>query len=93
MDTDDKAEDAPEAEGEEKAAAASEPTSFQMANPSRVLPDQEKFIRFKTPATRFMPMKRQAAAGFIVLKDSQPGELAHTSTPTPPPPPPPPSLL
>lgn len=74
METDEKAGEAAASEAGPKPAAAPEASSFQMANPSRVLPDQEKFIRFKTPAARFVPMKRAAAAGFVVLKDSQPGE-------------------
>ncbi|KAK9822620.1 hypothetical protein WJX74_011008 [Apatococcus lobatus] len=82
METDEKAgEGAASAEAGAKPAAAPEASSFQMANPSRVLPDQEKFIRFKTPAARFAPMKRHAAAGFVVLKDSQPDKpVEYTST-------------
>ena len=74
METDEKAGEAAASEAEPKPATAPEASSFQMPNPSRVLPDQEKFIRFKSPAARFVPMKRAAAAGFVVLKDSQPGE-------------------
>lgn len=74
METDEQAGEAAASEAGPKPPATPESSSFQMANPSRVLPDQEKFIRFKTPAARFVPMKRAAAAGFVVLKDSQPGE-------------------
>ncbi len=38
--------------------------------------EHEKCICFKTPATWFIPLKRQAAAGFIVLKDSQPDQYS-----------------
>ncbi len=75
--TDEKTEEAAAEAGEKAAAATPEASSFQVANPSRVLPEQEKFIRFKTPGARFIPLKRQAAAGFVVLKDSQPGQYQY----------------
>lgn len=52
-------------EGKEKAA-----TSEILHNPSRVLPAQEKYIRF-LDESRYVPI-RKAASGFVVLLDTKP---------------------
>lgn len=54
-------------EGKEKA-----PTSETLHNPARVLPPQEKYIRFLDDS-RYVPI-RKAASGFVVLLDTKPEE-------------------
>ena len=60
-----------------------EPTFEILTNPARVVPGQEKFIKFLEDS-RYAPVKA-AASGFILLKDLRPTEpevLALTDAPT-----------
>jgi 26S proteasome regulatory subunit N2 len=62
---------APAADG--AAAAAPKEEAFTvLQNPARVVPAQERFIRFDD-AGRYRPVKR-AGAGVVMLKDTTPGE-------------------
>ena len=81
--------DAPKPKEEVEAAAKAEPepepepSSEQKENPSRVVPLQERCIRFD-PAGRFVPVKPGACSGILVLKDTRPGEpvdLVATTAP------------
>ena len=59
-----------------------EPSSEVLQNPARVLPAQEKYIRFSDDS-RYTPICK-AAAGFVLLKDRTPElpeELALTEAP------------
>uniref|UniRef100_A0ACD5UEP0 Uncharacterized protein n=1 Tax=Avena sativa TaxID=4498 RepID=A0ACD5UEP0_AVESA len=56
----------------EKKAPEPEPTFQILANPARVLPAQEKFIKF-IEDSRYVPV-RPAPSGFILLRDTQPTE-------------------
>jgi 26S proteasome regulatory subunit N2 len=65
--------------GEDKAAAPDAPAapkedapSTVLQNPARVVPAQERFVRFDD-AGRYRPVKR-CGAGVVLLKDTQPGE-------------------
>jgi len=69
-------------EGGEKKEDEPEPESEILTNPSRVTPQQEKFISFD-PAARFIPCesstsgnkeKSRVGRGFVVLKDQTPEE-------------------
>eukprot|EP00475_Leptophrys_vorax_P035046 TRINITY_DN5735_c1_g2_i2.p1 TRINITY_DN5735_c1_g2~~TRINITY_DN5735_c1_g2_i2.p1 ORF type:complete len:358 (-),score=35.24 TRINITY_DN5735_c1_g2_i2:163-1083(-) len=79
--------DAMEVEGADGSAAAAEkkapePTSEILHNPARVLPAQEKYIRFPD-SCRYTPI-RKASSGFVLLKDKEPGlpeEYALTDGP------------
>lgn len=79
----DKADDKPDAmdteggvKGEETKEAPKpkeiEPTSFKLENPARVVPGQRRFVAF-LPDSRWQPV-RAAPSGFVVLKDTTPGE-------------------
>ncbi|MQL74860.1 hypothetical protein Taro_007243 [Colocasia esculenta] len=65
-----------------------EPSSETIVNPARVLPAQEKYIRF-LEGSRYVPVKqkytnRPAPSGFVLLRDLQPTEaevLALTDAP------------
>lgn len=60
-----------------------EPTSETLTNPARVVPAQEKYIRFKEDS-RYTPVK-SAASGFVLLRDLRPSEpeiLSLTDTPS-----------
>ncbi|KAI3706236.1 hypothetical protein L6452_23838 [Arctium lappa] len=73
--------DSPAAEKEKKAEP--EPTFEILTNPARVVPGQEKFIKFLEDS-RYAPVKA-AASGFVLLKDLRPTEpevLALTDAPT-----------
>lgn len=73
--------DSPAAEKEKKAEP--EPTFEILTNPARVVPAQEKFIKFLEDS-RYAPVKA-AASGFVLLKDLRPTEpevLALTDAPT-----------
>ena len=65
------------AEGEAKAAKkkkAPEPTSFALANPSRVTPEQEQHVSFNLEQ-RYVPVNpRSKPAGIVVLIDRTPDE-------------------
>ncbi|KQJ84467.1 26S proteasome non-ATPase regulatory subunit 1 homolog A [Brachypodium distachyon] len=56
----------------EKKAPEPEPTFQILANPARVVPAQEKFIKF-IEGSRYVPVK-PAPSGFILLRDTQPTE-------------------
>jgi 26S proteasome regulatory subunit N2 len=56
----------------EKKAPEPEATFQILVNPARVLPAQEKFIRF-IEDSRYVPV-RPAPSGFILLRDTQPTE-------------------
>jgi len=59
-----------------------EPTFEILTNPARVVPTQEKFIKFLQDS-RYVPVKL-APSGFVLLKDLRPTEpevLAITDTP------------
>jgi 26S proteasome regulatory subunit N2 len=59
-----------------------EPTFEILTNPARVVPAQEKFIKFLQDS-RYVPVKL-APSGFVLLKDLRPTEpevLAITDTP------------
>jgi 26S proteasome regulatory subunit N2 len=67
----------------EKKAPEPEPTFQLLTNPARVIPAQEKFIRF-IEGSRYVPVK-PAPSGFILLRDLQPTEaedLALTDAPS-----------
>ncbi|CAI5480642.1 unnamed protein product [Closterium sp. Yama58-4] len=71
--------DAMEVEGTETTPGAaaeakkpSEPTSEILHNPARVLPAQEKYIKFPDTC-RYAPI-RKPTSGFLLLKDRQPGQ-------------------
>nr|DAD37020.1 TPA_asm: hypothetical protein HUJ06_007661 [Nelumbo nucifera] len=63
--------------------AESEPAFEILTNPARVVPGQEKFIRF-LEESRYVPVKL-APSGFVLLKDQRPTEpevLSLTDTPS-----------
>nr|CAE03647.2 OSJNBa0060N03.12 [Oryza sativa Japonica Group] len=67
----------------EKKAPEPEPTFQILTNPARVIPTQEKFIKF-IEGSRYVPVK-PAPSGFILLQDMQPTEaevLALTDAPS-----------
>jgi 26S proteasome regulatory subunit N2 len=70
--------------GAEKKAVAAEPSSEVLSNPARVVPAQEKFIKFKEDS-RYAPLKlKRGPSGFVMLRDmtpSEPVELVSTDTP------------
>jgi 26S proteasome regulatory subunit RPN2 C-terminal domain len=49
-----------------------EPSSYELSNPSRVVPAQEQFISLD-PEGRWAPVHQGAKAGILVLKDKRPG--------------------
>ncbi|KAK4742959.1 hypothetical protein SAY87_000960 [Trapa incisa] len=60
-----------------------EPSFEILTNPARVVPAQEKFIKF-LEESRYVPVK-QASSGFVLLRDLRPTEpevLSLTDTPT-----------
>ncbi|KAH1063843.1 hypothetical protein J1N35_028830 [Gossypium stocksii] len=74
---------------EKKAEPEPEPTFEILTNPARVVPAQEKFIKFLEDS-RYVPVK-SAPSGFILLKDLRPNEpevlsltdaLASAASPT-----------
>jgi 26S proteasome regulatory subunit N2 len=74
--------------GEDKAAAPDAPAapkedapSTVLQNPARVVPAQERFVRFDD-AGRYRPVKR-CGAGVVLLKDTQPGEPEELVSPPP----------
>ncbi|GMH41090.1 hypothetical protein BSKO_09000 [Bryopsis sp. KO-2023] len=50
-----------------------EPDSHLLKNPARVVPNQEKYVRFLEDS-RWVPIKQGAQVGILILKDMQPGE-------------------
>lgn len=60
-----------------------EPTFETLTNPARVVPAQEKFIKFMDES-RYVPVK-SAPSGFVLLKDLRPTEpevLSLTDAPS-----------
>ncbi|PWA72886.1 26S proteasome regulatory complex, non-ATPase subcomplex, Rpn2/Psmd1 subunit [Artemisia annua] len=69
--------------GEKEKKAEPEPTFEILTNPARVVPAQEKYIKFLEDS-RYAPVKA-AASGFVLLKDLRPTEpevLALTDAPS-----------
>ncbi|XP_024526054.1 26S proteasome non-ATPase regulatory subunit 1 homolog B [Selaginella moellendorffii] len=69
----------------EKKAVNPEATSEVLSNPARVIPLQEKYVRFPE-GCRYAPVKR-TPAGFVMLRDlepSEPVELVSTDSPASP---------
>lgn len=67
----------------EKKAPEPEPTFQILMNQARVVPAQEKFIKF-LEGSRYNPMKL-APSGFVLLRDLKPTEaeeLVHTDSPS-----------
>ena len=61
------------AEGQKaKAAKEPEPSSHSLDNPARVVPAQEKLVKFPE-GSRYMPIRSGRTAGILLLKDSTPG--------------------
>lgn len=54
--------------------AEPEPASYEVANPARVVPAQQKYIAFPAGA-RWEPLRRGAKSGIVLLRDLRPGEL------------------
>ncbi len=81
MDVSEKADDeaeqsADKADKEEEAKKQPEPSEEELSNPARVTPAQEKYVRFDE-GSRFVPIvaeKATHARGFVVLRDTTPGE-------------------
>lgn len=71
-------------DGLEKKAVVAEPSSEVLNNPARVVPEQEKFIKFREDS-RYTPLKlKRAPSGFVMLRDmtpSEPVELVSTDAP------------
>ncbi|XP_048546719.1 26S proteasome non-ATPase regulatory subunit 1 homolog A-like isoform X1 [Triticum urartu] len=57
----------------EKKAAEPEPAFQILSNPARVVPMQEKFIKF-IEGSRYVPVRPAPCGGFILLQDTQPSE-------------------
>jgi len=81
METDEKKQDAKGEEEEnavvekkekEKSARESEPTSFILENPARVVHSQRRFVVFD-PEQRWQPV-RPAPSGFVVLRNAAPNQ-------------------
>jgi 26S proteasome regulatory subunit N2 len=67
----------------EKKAAEPEPAFQVLTNPARVVPAQEKFVKF-LEGSRYKPVKA-APSGFVLLQDLKPTEaeeLALTDAPS-----------
>jgi 26S proteasome regulatory subunit N2 len=69
-----KKEDGDDEEGKKEEAAAPEPGSYEVPNPARVVPAQEKFMAVP-PEQRWQPVAPAARAGFMVMKDLRPGRF------------------
>ena len=57
---------------DEKAPAVPEPTSYEVANPARVVSAQQRFVAFP-PDGRWQPLQPGARSGIILLRDTRPG--------------------
>lgn len=69
-----------EKEGGKEAAAPKEPepSSHSLDNPARVVPAQEKLVKFPE-GSRYTPIRPGRTAGILLLKDSTPG-ACHTAS-------------
>jgi 26S proteasome regulatory subunit N2 len=65
--------DAKDEEEDEKEKKKPEPTKEELSNPARVTPAQERYVRFDE-GSRFVPAAADLKRGFVVLKDTTPGE-------------------
>ena len=78
-----------EGKGEGAGKKTSEPSKEELANPARITPAQERYVRFDE-GSRFLPVtaagKAAPSRGFVVLRDTTPGEEVEyvTSSRTPP---------
>ncbi|PNT57676.1 hypothetical protein POPTR_001G314300v4 [Populus trichocarpa] len=75
--------DAMQVDGQPEKKAEPEPSHEILTNPARVVPAQEKFIKFMEDS-RYVPVK-SAPSGFVLLRDLQPTEpevLSLTDTPS-----------
>ena len=67
-----------QAEGQKaKTPKEPEPSSHSLDNPARVVPAQEKLVKFPE-GSRYMPIRSGRTAGILLLKDSTPGTLECT---------------
>ncbi|CAD7700777.1 unnamed protein product, partial [Ostreobium quekettii] len=67
-------DEAPEGQGQESTSKGPEEAEFHMLdNPARVVPSQEKLVRFPDDC-RWQSLKPGALAGIVVLRDLRPGE-------------------
>ena len=78
MDTDEQppknGADKPEAERAAAEKAKEEPSSYELENPTRIVPAQEKFVSFPA-SSRWQPLRTtHAVTGILVLKDTRPGQ-------------------
>ena len=51
-----------------------EPTSYEVANPARVVAAQQRFVAFP-PDGRWQPLQPGARSGIVLLRDTRPGAL------------------
>lgn len=67
-------------EGAKEAAAPKEPepSSHSLDNPARVVPAQEKLVKFPE-GSRYTPIRPGRTAGILLLKDSTPGACSTVS--------------
>ncbi len=67
-------------EGQKEAAAPKEPepSSHSLDNPARVVPAQEKLVKFPE-GSRYTPIRPGRTAGILLLKDSSPGNWSCAS--------------
>ncbi|KAJ6865688.1 26S proteasome non-ATPase regulatory subunit 1 [Populus alba x Populus x berolinensis] len=75
--------DAMQVDAQPEKKAEPEPSHEILTNPARVVPTQEKFIKFMEDS-RYVPVK-SAPSGFVLLRDLQPTEpevLSLTDTPS-----------
>jgi 26S proteasome regulatory subunit N2 len=67
-----------------KKSTSAEPVFEVLSNPARVVPAQEKYIKFNENS-RYAPLKlKRAPSGFVMLRDlepSEPVELVSTDSP------------
>ena len=61
-------------EDEKPAPAVPEPTSYEVANPARVVLAQQRFIAFP-PDGRWQPLQPNARSGIVLLRDTRPSAL------------------
>ena len=73
-------EEAAEEGGKVPPPADPEPASYEVANPARVVPSQQKYIAFPAGA-RWEPLRRGAKSGIVLLRDLRPGALPHRCAP------------
>lgn len=69
------AEGQQEGEKEAKAPKEPEPSSHSLDNPARVVPAQEKLVKFPE-GSRYTPIRPGRTAGILLVKDSSPGVLS-----------------